>query len=150
MRRLIILGILAFVLGLIVAHFSVPTLAQEKEKGKEKIEAEGKTIRTQDSIEPRKIALSPEDSKLFQSIIDKNNKEIEQARKEAEMANKILEQTQRAGQLEVQNIYIQLREKYKIDLAGWDFNPEKKEWVEKQQAAVPTIEKQVNPSQQSK
>jgi hypothetical protein len=81
--------------------------------------------------ETNKIPLSQEDSKSFQAAIDKANKEIEQTRKEADMASKLAEQTARANNLEVQNLYLQLKDRYKIDLAKWDFNMQSMQWIEK-------------------
>jgi len=103
---------------LLILLLSLSICAQEVKKESEPIQ------------QPKKIALSPDDAKSFQQAIDKANKEIEQAKKEADLANKLLELTQKVGQLEVQNTFLQLEKKY--NAAGYEFNFEKREWVEKE------------------
>ena len=115
---------------LLILLLSLSICAQEVKKESE---------RTQ---QPRKIALSPDDAKAFQQAIDKANKEIEQAKKEADLAAKLAEQTIRANNAEVQNVYLQLKEKYGID-SKYDFNFELKQWVEKQQTVPPATEKPI-------
>lgn len=117
--------VVALVLG--VSIFPTVSMAQEKEKGKEKIEAEGRIIRTTEEVEKpkesKKIIPTQEEAKLFLQLKQQADMDAVRARLSA---------------AEWRALYWELNHKYKIDLEKWDLAFDKEGmpvWIEKQQAA---------------